>query len=136
MKLILAFLIIISTSLTAFAQWELGFGYTGSTPVDRFCESSYKYGNGLFFNLTTSSILPKNQPFKLQFGMYFDHFNAGTKRMDILLAEPINEDGKAIFHNKSSGQHYLARFGKPQGYSLYRLYYRKKKILLAVGNRS
>ncbi|MBO6515519.1 MAG: hypothetical protein JJ975_03120 [Bacteroidia bacterium] len=96
---------------SSLAQWQFGFGAVGLGPVDRFDSSVYKPGSGMFFNLTTKSFLPQNQPFELRFGAYFDRLNAGKETFDVALADPINEEGEVAFKNYNVGQHFITRFG-------------------------
>lgn len=95
----------------AHAQWELGFGGVGLGPVDRFEGSVYKPGAGLFFNLTTQSFLPEGQPWELRTGIYIDRLKAGKKAFDVMLSDPINEEGETRFENFNIGHHMIVRLG-------------------------
>ena len=108
---VLTLLLLSAITFSANAQWQFGFGGVGLGPVDRFDSSVYKSGTGIFMDLLTSNILPDHQKFELRFGVYFDYLNAGKKKFDIDLADPINEEGEVIFRNYSAGHHFLTRFG-------------------------
>lgn len=110
-KKILFSLLLTGLSLSGFAQWQLGIGGIGLGPVDRFDSSVYKPGAGLFVNLTTQSLLPRDQPFEIRFGLYLDGMTSGTKKFDVELADPITEQGESKFRNSSIGNHFITRFG-------------------------
>lgn len=110
-RVILLFLLVTSMSSSLLAQWEFGFGAIGLAPVDRFDSSVYKPGAGVFLNLTTKSFLDANQPWQLRFGFYMDYLNAGKEKFDVMLADPINEEGEIEFKNFNVGHHLFTRFG-------------------------
>ncbi|MCB9261235.1 MAG: hypothetical protein H6607_02510 [Flavobacteriales bacterium] len=95
----------------SFAQWQLGFGYTHQAPVCRFNGSIYQQGGGMFFNLTTSSFLPRKSKYELSVGAYFDYFDAGKKQFDIVLDDPPNGEGRMRFGNSTTGHNLITRFG-------------------------
>ncbi len=98
-------------SQASFAQWQFGFGAVGLGPVDRFDSSVYKPGAGMFFNVMSSSFLPKTSPFEIRMGIYCDALTSGKKSFDIDLADPINAEGETVFKNSSIGNHLMTRFG-------------------------
>ena len=103
--------LLVLTQTTASAQWELGFGAIGNVPVERFKDSDYKPGIGMFTNVTTGSMLGKVSPWKLQVGMYLDYQYAGQKKFDIELSDPVGGEGETRLSNSSTGQHLLLRYG-------------------------
>ena len=111
MRRLFTLTVLLVATLASQAQWQIGIGGMGLGPVDRFDSSVYKPGGGMFFNLHSSSILPKNQPFEIRFGMYFDFLQSGSKSFDVDLTDPINEEGEVRFVNRSTGHHFTTRIG-------------------------
>lgn len=107
----LVFLLLVFTQTALFAQWEIGFGLNGMGPVDRFKGSVYQPGMGVFTSLATGSVFGKQNPNKLQLGIYFDHLNAGTKKFDVTLDDPVDGEGRMTFTNKMGAKHFFVRYG-------------------------
>jgi hypothetical protein len=110
MKRALLLLVVLFSGFLGYSQWEIGFGATFASPVDRFIDSKYQSAWGFFGNITTRNLIPASHIHQFKLGFYFDGMQAGIDDHDIELADPVGAEGKLELTNGHNGQSFIGRY--------------------------
>lgn len=102
MKRILPLLVLFTIAQLTAAQPYLGFHYGRPAPLNQLCDSSYKAGHGIGFDIMSKNMLRRS---KLDFrlGTSLEFYIHGRESRDIILNTPNNDPGTYSVRNSHMG---------------------------------